>query len=183
MPIGMPFGLQLLAVSKRSSATPLSRKSCHSRATKTVENYVSWLGVVKDRGDDRQVRHLGVITVCLVELVCLTNTHIYSERLSLIDLFLVVRLSIAADKVLQEGIRAGGIIRRIRHPQDCFVTTLREAGYLAKLRILELLLKQRQEVISTGLIVLEGEPEAYYRIDIGFVTTDCKSVLVSLHES
>jgi len=109
------------------------------------------------------VGNLGVITVCLVELISFPDTHINGEWLPLIDLIRVIWLAIAADKVFQEGIWAGGVIRRIRHPQDCFIAALREARCFTKLRVLQLVLQKRQEVFPPRLIVLEGEAEAFHR--------------------
>ena len=67
------------------------------------------------------------------------------------------------DKIVNERIRAGGVVRRIGQCQDVLILANGESLDLVELRVLEFLAEFRQEVVPARLIVFEGHAQTFHR--------------------
>ena len=72
-------------------------------------------------------------------------------------------LGIVTHEVFEEGIRARGVVRRVRHRQDGLVRTLRKSFDLAERRIFQLLGQQLGEVLAPCLCAGECLAKAFDR--------------------
>ena len=113
---------------------------------------------MQDRRHDGQVRHLGVVGVGAVELVGLPDAQVDGVGLPVILLFGVVGSPVVRYEICQEGIRARGVVGRIRHAQDVLVLAVREVGPLPQLG--QLLPEELQEVLPASVLRFEGHPQA-----------------------
>ena len=68
----------------RRRTAPLGRDAQHAGAAESIEDDVARLGVVENRRNNRQVRHLRVVAVRPVEGVGLSDADVDGERLAMI---------------------------------------------------------------------------------------------------
>ena len=68
--------------------------------------------------------HFCMVSMCIINWIILTFTHIRRKRLSVIIVrCLIIRSAILLDKILDERIGAGSIKRRIRKSNDILIRT------------------------------------------------------------
>ena len=89
---------------------------------------------MENRWDYRQVGHLGVVAVGLVELIRFAFAHVHREGLALIAIVRVVWVPVCLDKLSEERVRACGVVRRVREPENVLILCDREVGPLSELR-------------------------------------------------
>jgi hypothetical protein len=107
--------------------------------------------------------NLGVIRVRLVERVGLADRNVDRLRLAAVLRARIVWLAVVTHEVFEEGIRARGVVRRVRHRQDGLVRPLREAFDLAERRISQLLGQQLGEVLAPRVFAWECLAKAFHR--------------------
>ena len=115
-----PPRFQLPPVALRRRPAPLRRHPGHARAREAVQDQVAGLGVVEDRGHDRQVRHLGVIAVRPVDGMGLALADIDRERLATVGRIRLAVLAAGFHEFAQERVRARRMPRRVGEVQDGF---------------------------------------------------------------
>src|SRR5438270_5704401 len=112
--------------------------------------------------DDREMRHFRVIAVRFVKCICLPDASVDGEGFPSVRLLGVVWSGIAPDEILKERVGARRVVRRIRHPKNVFVLSLRKPRRLPELGIAKLLAEQLKEVRAPAFFVLERSPQALY---------------------
>ena len=123
-----PLPFQRPAVRGRRGPAPLRGDAGHPRPAEAVQHEVARPRVVQDGRDDRQVRHLGVVAVRPVEGIGLADADVDRERLAVVRLPGVVGPAVALHELGQERVGAGGVVRRVRQPEDVRVRPRREVG-------------------------------------------------------
>ena len=117
----------------------MSSNTGHPGTTESIQHHIPWFGVVKDQRYNSQMWHLCVVRVRLVNRIGLSLANIHSKRFPAVGHIRIIGSAILRYKILNERIRAGGIIRRIGQCQDVLVLANGESLDLAELRVLELL--------------------------------------------
>ncbi|OSM08494.1 hypothetical protein MAIT1_04666 [Magnetofaba australis IT-1] len=107
--------------------------------------------------------HLGVVGVGLVQSVGLAFAHVHRERGAVVGLLRIVGLAGVANEILQERVRAGGVVRRVGERQNVFVGPHRESLDPAEFGILQLLPQQAQEMVPPGFIAGKRLAQALHR--------------------
>ena len=111
------------------------------------------------------MRHLGVVGVGIVNWIVFSLAHIRCKGLAAVIICLrIIRLSIVLDEILNEWVRAGGVVRWIRQSQDVLVLTNRKPFDLAELRVFEFLAQFLQEILPAILIIGEGHAQTFHRL-------------------
>ncbi|ENN88499.1 hypothetical protein RHSP_04831 [Rhizobium freirei PRF 81] len=156
-----PGQLQLVPVAGRRCAAPLCGHPSHPRAGEAVQYHIARLGVMQNRRHNGQMRHLGVVAVCLVEGVGLAHTHVDCQRLTAVFHCGVVGFAVMSYELRQPGVRAGGVIGRIGHCENGRVRSFRKAILLAERRVFQLLGQQPQEMLPPRVIAGESLAKAF----------------------
>lgn len=116
---------------------------------------------MENGGHDRFVWDLGVVGVRGVDRIGLALTHVNGERFFSVRDTWIVGFAVVLNKILDERVRAGGIVWRIGKPQDGLVFTNGKTLDLTEFGIFEFFTKFLQEVSAPGFVVLEDETEAF----------------------
>ena len=126
------FLLKLILKTCIRATAHLRSNTCHSRPAKAIENNVTGLRVMQNISHNRLVRYLRMIAVRIVNRVILAFTDVGGKRLTMIVVRrLIIRRTVLLDKIRDERIRAGGVVRRAGERNDVLVLRNREAFYAA----------------------------------------------------
>ena len=102
--------------------THLGSNTRHTSSAEAIEHNVPRLGIMQNVPHNCLVRNFRVIAMSIVNRVFLPLTHVRSKRLAMIVVrCFVVGRAVLADEILNEGIRAGGVIRRTGKRNDVLV--------------------------------------------------------------
>ncbi len=139
----------------------LGRHTGHSSTAKTIKNNITRLCVVKDVPHDRFMWHFSMVRVRIVNRIIFPFANIRRKWLAMVGLIGVKRLAIVLDKVLDEGIGAGGVVGRVGQGQDVFILANGEALNFPEFRVLQLLAQFLGEVGPAGFVVFKGQAQAF----------------------
>ena len=127
-PFPGPLRFEGFPVAFRRGPAPLRGDAGHAGAGEPVQHQIAGLGVMEDRGHDRQVRHLGVVAVRPVDGVGLAFADIDCEGLAAIGLGGVARPAVRLHERAQERVRTGGVPGRVRQAQEVVDLTVGKPG-------------------------------------------------------
>ena len=125
-----PRRFEFLPVGLGRRPAPLRRHAGHARAGETVQHQIAGLGVVEDRGYDRQVWHLRVVSVRPVHGVGLAFADIDGKRLAAVRLVRVVGVAVCVHERAQERVRTGRMPGRVREGENVLDLAVGEADFV-----------------------------------------------------
>ena len=76
---------------------------------------------MQDSWDNRQVGHLGVVCMSLVDRVCLPFAYVHRKGFAAVWNVWIIRSAMVLDEIFKKWIWTSGIVGGIRHRKNVFV--------------------------------------------------------------